>query len=161
MSPSNQSPRKNLILQRVSLHVPRNERLSDSQLLFKGFAPNLNFSRELPGTPTRPSGFNCHRPARPFPAVRVREHGAWRPAPAAAEFAVLGSDVTLVADVEIRQVDDAGAPRVPDGVFGVRTAVLGEIAIGDRAKIGAMGLVLQTVSPMTAIVGAAPAGPRP
>jgi serine O-acetyltransferase len=73
----------------------------------------------------------------------------------------IGSNVTVIGQVTFGTRTDSQWPSIGDGVFvGAGARVLGGIAIGDRAQIGANAVVVHDVPPDTTVVGV-PARPLP
>lgn len=73
------------------------------------------------------------------------------------ETAVLGNDISLLHGVTLggsgKESGDRH-PKVGDGVMiGANASVLGNITIGQRAKIGAGSVVVRDVEPQTTVVG--------
>jgi len=73
------------------------------------------------------------------------------------ETAVIGNDVTLYQSVTLGGTGKAGGKRHPtlrDGVFvGNNANILGDIIIGERARVGAGSVVLRDVPPDSTVVG--------
>ncbi|WP_107879538.1 serine O-acetyltransferase [Neisseria animaloris] len=75
----------------------------------------------------------------------------------AGETAVLGNDISILHGVTLggsgKESGDRH-PKVGDGVMiGANASVLGNIRIGERAKIGAGSVVVADVPPLTTVVG--------
>jgi serine O-acetyltransferase len=73
------------------------------------------------------------------------------------ETAVIGDDVTLYQAVTLGGTGKSGGKRHPtlrDGVFvGNNANILGDIIIGERARVGAGSVVLRDVPPDSTVVG--------
>jgi serine O-acetyltransferase len=73
------------------------------------------------------------------------------------ETAIIGNDVTLYQSVTLGGTGKAGGKRHPtlrDGVFvGNNANILGNIIIGERARVGAGSVVLRDVPPDSTVVG--------
>jgi serine acetyltransferase len=73
--------------------------------------------------------------------------------------AVIGADVVMLHGVTIGIASDrsggrGGAPRIGDGVeLGAGCAVIGDIDVGDRARVGANAVVVKSVPPWAVVVG--------
>lgn len=76
----------------------------------------------------------------------------------------IGNDVVLRQNTTcgVSSVDEIGLlPTIGDGVdIGVGVAILGDVKVGKKAKIGANAVVLHDVEPQTTVVGV-PAKPLP
>ena len=73
--------------------------------------------------------------------------------------AVIGAGVVMLHGVTIGIASDraggrTGAPTIGDGVeLGAGCAVIGDVEVGDRARVGANAVVVKSVPPWAAVVG--------
>lgn len=68
--------------------------------------------------------------------------------------AVIGDDCIIMQQVTIGQLADGGAPVLGSGVYvGAGAKILGELVVGDYARIGANAVVLTDVPPNYTAVG--------
>jgi serine acetyltransferase len=68
----------------------------------------------------------------------------------------IGADVVILHGVTIgiASNDKPGAPRIGDGVeLGAGCAVIGDIEVGERARVGANAVVVKSVPPRAVVVG--------
>jgi serine acetyltransferase len=68
----------------------------------------------------------------------------------------IGADVVILHGVTIGIGNDnkTGAPRIGDGVeLGAGCAVIGDIEVGERARVGANAVVVKSVPPRAVAVG--------
>jgi serine O-acetyltransferase len=65
-----------------------------------------------------------------------------------------GRDLTVIGSVTVGRRGGNRWPRLGDGVFlGVGCRVLGDVDIGDGARVGANAVVVHDVAPGTTVVG--------
>ena len=68
--------------------------------------------------------------------------------------AVIGDDCILMQQVTLGQLAETGAPVIGSNVYiGAGAKVLGDITVGDGARIGANAVVLSNVPPQCTVVG--------
>ncbi|HEV7881449.1 serine O-acetyltransferase [Bradyrhizobium sp.] len=110
------------------------------------------FARELHGRITQALHVCIHPSATIGSAVFI-DHGT---GVTIGEGVVIGDDTSILQDVTVSRSPggQAGAPRIGRGVLlSAGAMVLGNVHIGDFAKIGAGSLVLASVPPGTTAVG--------
>jgi serine O-acetyltransferase len=66
----------------------------------------------------------------------------------------IGRNVTIIGPVTIGYRSVARWPRIADGAYiGTGARVLGDLRVGEGARVGANAVVLETVPPHTTVVG--------
>jgi serine O-acetyltransferase len=108
------------------------------------------FARELHGRITQALHVSIHPSVRIGAAVFI-DHGT---GVTIGEGVVIGDGVSMLQDVTISSPGQAGAPRIGRGVLlSAGATVLGNVDIGDFAKIGAGSLVVASVPSGCTAVG--------
>lgn len=68
--------------------------------------------------------------------------------------AIIGKNCKIQQNITIGGRGTQGTPIIGDNVFiGAGATIMGDVKVGDNAKIGAMSLVIDSVAPNTTVVG--------